>query len=314
MLLLIPRAEPQPHSNLLCLSHLHDTVPEVHQARQRCAGSDVGEKKLILAVQYTKALMSGNNPSAAAEPALPPKKPCPNLRYVSYGTEKESPFLPAIRQLISNDLSEPYSIYVYRYFLYQWGHLCFMVRLISCAFYISRSHANVCVKALDDDDNLIGVIVCKLEPHRGGPMRGYIAMLATRKDYRGHGIATSLVKMAIEKMISEDADEVSTLASLHNSPVARTDKHSDRSRNRSRQYPITTHLREPGLHSHKAIASILSQRQHRIPTYPVPEARHTMEANVPSRLPYAHVRSRSHARPWSDGRRPVCETGHSDAY
>lgn len=55
---------------------------------------------------------------------------------------------------------------------------------------------------------MIGVIVCKLEPHRGGPMRGYIAMLATRKDYRGHGIATSLVKMAIEKMISEDADEV----------------------------------------------------------------------------------------------------------
>lgn len=41
-------------------------------------------------------------------------------------------------------------------------------------------------------------------------MRGYIAMLATRKDYRGHGIATSLVKMAIEKMIIEDADEVGT--------------------------------------------------------------------------------------------------------
>ena len=45
-------------------------------------------------------------------------------------------------------------------------------------------------------------------------MRGYIAMLATRKDYRGHGIATSLVKMAIEKMISEDADEVRTYTSL----------------------------------------------------------------------------------------------------
>lgn len=49
------------------------------------------------------------------------------LRYISYGTEKESPYLPAIRQLISKDLSEPYSIYVYRYFLYQWGDLCFMV-------------------------------------------------------------------------------------------------------------------------------------------------------------------------------------------
>lgn len=66
----------------------------------------------------------------------------------------------------------------------------------------------ILIQALDDEDNLIGVIVCKLEPHRGGPMRGYIAMLATRKDYRGHGIATSLVKMAIEKMIVEDADEV----------------------------------------------------------------------------------------------------------
>lgn len=64
------------------------------------------------------------------------------------------------------------------------------------------------LKALDEEDNLIGVIVCKLEPHRGGPMRGYIAMLATRKDYRGHGIATSLVKTAVEKMIAEDADEV----------------------------------------------------------------------------------------------------------
>ncbi len=49
------------------------------------------------------------------------------LHYVPYGSEKESPYLPAIRHLISKDLSEPYSIYVYRYFLYQWGDLCFMV-------------------------------------------------------------------------------------------------------------------------------------------------------------------------------------------
>ncbi len=50
------------------------------------------------------------------------------LRYVQYDSSKESQYLSAIRQLISKDLSEPYSIYVYRYFLYQWGHLCFMVR------------------------------------------------------------------------------------------------------------------------------------------------------------------------------------------
>lgn len=49
------------------------------------------------------------------------------IRYICYGSEKESPWLPAIKQLISKDLSEPYSIYVYRYFLYQWGKLCFLV-------------------------------------------------------------------------------------------------------------------------------------------------------------------------------------------
>lgn len=50
------------------------------------------------------------------------------LQYVQYHSSKESTYLAAIRQLISNDLSEPYSIYVYRYFLYQWGDLCFLVR------------------------------------------------------------------------------------------------------------------------------------------------------------------------------------------
>ena len=50
-----------------------------------------------------------------------------DLRYEQYDGTKEADFLPAIRQLISKDLSEPYSIYVYRYFLYQWGDPCYMV-------------------------------------------------------------------------------------------------------------------------------------------------------------------------------------------
>lgn len=49
------------------------------------------------------------------------------LKYVQYHSDKEATYLSAIRQLISKDLSEPYSIYVYRYFLYQWGDLCFLV-------------------------------------------------------------------------------------------------------------------------------------------------------------------------------------------
>ena len=63
-------------------------------------------------------------------------------------------------------------------------------------------------QTLDDQDNLIGVVVSKLEPHRGGPLRGYIAMLAVREEHRGKGIATKLVRMAIDAMIERDADEV----------------------------------------------------------------------------------------------------------
>lgn len=51
------------------------------------------------------------------------------LRYLRYQHDLEARYLPSIRALISKDLSEPYSIYVYRYFLYQWGHLCFMAGL-----------------------------------------------------------------------------------------------------------------------------------------------------------------------------------------
>ncbi|MCJ1244594.1 N-alpha-acetyltransferase mak3 [Trapelia coarctata] len=117
-----------------------------------------------------------------------PTSPSPSIRYIQYQSSQETTYLPAIRQMISKDLSEPYSIYVYRYFLYQWGDLCFM--------------------ALDEQDILVGVVVSKLEPHRGGPLRGYIAMLAVKEECRGKGIATELVRMAIDAMIARDADEI----------------------------------------------------------------------------------------------------------
>ncbi|KAF2152761.1 GAG protein N-acetyltransferase [Myriangium duriaei CBS 260.36] len=118
------------------------------------------------------------------------------LTYIQYSQDKETQYLPAIRQLISGDLSEPYSIYVYRYFLYQWGDLCYL--------------------AIDKNEALIGVVVCKLEVHRGGPLRGYIAMLAVKHDQRGKGIATALVRMAIDAMIVKDADEIALETEIDN--------------------------------------------------------------------------------------------------
>ncbi|CAC9884910.1 unnamed protein product [Aureobasidium pullulans] len=124
--------------------------------------------------------------------------PIPDLYYIQYDPDKEAQYLSAIRELISKDLSEPYSIYVYRYFLYQWADLCYMT--------------------VDSSGELIGVVVCKLEPHRGGPMRGYIAMLAVKKEHRGRGIASKLVRMAMDGMIAKDADEIALETEIDNIP------------------------------------------------------------------------------------------------
>jgi hypothetical protein len=48
--------------------------------------------------------------------------------YVNYESEKQ---MPDIMRLIQKDLSEPYSIYTYRYFIHNWPHLCFLVSLQS---------------------------------------------------------------------------------------------------------------------------------------------------------------------------------------
>ncbi|KAL3234947.1 hypothetical protein RNJ44_02735 [Nakaseomyces bracarensis] len=95
-----------------------------------------------------------------------------------------------LKKLIDADLSEPYSIYVYRYFLNQWPELTFLA-------FDEESEQN---------DVPIGCIVGKCEMHRNSRLRGYIGMLAVASSYRGHGIAKHLVKVTLDKM--KDCDEV----------------------------------------------------------------------------------------------------------
>ncbi|KAK7205612.1 acyl-CoA N-acyltransferase, partial [Myxozyma melibiosi] len=101
--------------------------------------------------------------------------------------KSEEKDLTAIQNLIDQVLQEPYGIYVYRYFIYQWPHLCFLAL---------------------EDGNVIGVIVCKLDPHRAVRMRGYIAMIAVVTRLRGKGIASQLLSLAVSKMIELKADEI----------------------------------------------------------------------------------------------------------
>lgn len=46
------------------------------------------------------------------------------ITYLGYDSESQ---MPDIMRLIQKDLSEPYSIYTYRYFIHNWPKLCFLV-------------------------------------------------------------------------------------------------------------------------------------------------------------------------------------------
>jgi len=104
-------------------------------------------------------------------------------------------------KLIQKDLSEPYSIYTYRYFIHNWPKLCFL--------------------AVDEEDKVVGAIVCKLDVHKQNSKRGYIAMLAVDANYRRRKIGSNLVLQSIRAMASEDADEVRFFNSLHSIEVCR---------------------------------------------------------------------------------------------
>lgn len=113
------------------------------------------------------------------------------IEYVSYGGEHH---LPLIMGLVDSELSEPYSIFTYRYFVYLWPQLSFL------AF-----HRGKCV----------GTVVCKMGEHRN-TFRGYIAMLVVIKPYRGRGIATELVTRSIRVMMESGCEEVTLEAEVTN--------------------------------------------------------------------------------------------------
>ena len=132
------------------------------------------------------------------EPGGPPPPPPPaetNISFIQYRDETQ---MPLIMRLIQKDLSEPYSIYTYRYFIHNWPNLCFL--------------------AMADGD-CVGAIVCKLDMHKKVTKRGYIAMLAVDSNYRKRRIGSTLVKKAIEAMVDDEADEVVLETEITNKPA-----------------------------------------------------------------------------------------------
>ncbi|XVE84240.1 hypothetical protein DITRI_Ditri16bG0154900 [Diplodiscus trichospermus] len=155
------------------------------------------------------------------------------IEYVSYGGEHH---LPLIMNLVDQELSEPYSIFTYRYFVYLWPQLSFLVisyfpffpfcfRILFLLFY-NGFHPKFLFfppfkpiieknKQAFHNGKCVGTVVCKMGEHRN-TFRGYIAMLVVIKPYRGRGIATELVTRSIRMMMESGCEEVTLEAEVTN--------------------------------------------------------------------------------------------------
>ncbi|XP_035753415.1 N-alpha-acetyltransferase 30 [Egretta garzetta] len=140
-------------------------------------GGEEEESLLLLSRSLAACSLKGSGTDSQPEEDL-------TIRYVRYESELQ---MPDIMRLITKDLSEPYSIYTYRYFIHNWPQLCFLAMV---------------------GEECVGAIVCKLDMHKKMFRRGYIAMLAVDSKYRRKGIGTNLVKKAIYAMVEGDCDEV----------------------------------------------------------------------------------------------------------
>lgn len=146
--------------------------------------------------------------------ADPDSNSCPDIRFVNYESEAQ---MPDIMQLVQKDLSEPYSVYTYRYFINNWGKLCFLAY---------------------DKQNCVGAIVCKLDARdkhdqtypshlhdndeskaKRITYKGYIAMLVVEKEYRKLKIGSKLVKFAVNAMKELNADEIVLETEVTNKPA-----------------------------------------------------------------------------------------------
>ncbi|KAJ3177609.1 hypothetical protein HDU87_004362 [Geranomyces variabilis] len=144
-------------------------------------------------------------PVAATLSQPPPARP--PIIYVPYVSELQ---LPAITALVEADLSEPYSIYTYRYFLHNWPNLCFLAMEASqesTNHETSPSPSPTSKSSPPPPSRVVGCIVCKLAPHKSSSHRGYIAMLVVDKHHRHRGIGSVLAKKAIAAMQADGADE-----------------------------------------------------------------------------------------------------------
>lgn len=111
------------------------------------------------------------------------------IRFVDYKDESQ---MASVMELVGRDLSEPYSVFTYRYFLTRYPELCILAMN-------EKDEAIGCVVGKIDDEELLSVLADEsVEPTVD--KTGYIGMLAVSEHYRRRGIGKDLVRQILLRM------------------------------------------------------------------------------------------------------------------
>ncbi|KAL6938933.1 hypothetical protein ACO0OL_000556 [Hanseniaspora opuntiae] len=104
-----------------------------------------------------------------------------------------------IIKLIDDNLSEPYSSYVYIYFLNTFPELCYYIK---------------------EDDAIVGCIIGKCDAHKSSRLRGYIGMLVVCKEKRGEQLGKYLIMKELEHFRDQTRCDEVVLETQCNNTVA----------------------------------------------------------------------------------------------
>lgn len=127
------------------------------------------------------------------------KEVSPN-KYVRYeqfkGTDEEMDFLV---QFFTDMLTEPYSSFTYQYFVFGWPDLCITAYGVESATPPDSSVVG----------EKVGAVVSRVVRKAPlAPLRGYVAMFAVAKHFRGLRLGRRLVSLTVEVMREKGCDEV----------------------------------------------------------------------------------------------------------
>lgn len=124
---------------------------------------------------------------------------------IEFAVYEDEEMLADVQRLVSKDLSEPYSVYLYRYFILTWPNLCI------CAFLKDEK--------TQQRKEMIACVVSKAETETTAPidgLQGYIAMLAVNESHRKRGLGLELVTRSIVEMATMGCTTVSLEAEKSN--------------------------------------------------------------------------------------------------